>query len=223
MPLNRDSLANDSFKQQMLDEAPGEMDLMDPEKFEASRQAILAEAERTGELWVFAYGSLIWNPIIDVAEMRPARLNGHSRRFCVWAPIGRGSPECMGLWLALDEGGVCDGMALRIEREKWESETLMLWRREMISAVYRPAWLTLEMEDGPRPSCVFLANPDHGRYAHEIERDAKVKAIAHAEGSLGTCREYLDNLAEGLARAEMSDPYIEGLVADVAAAWGDAQ
>lgn len=221
MPLSRDSLANDSFKQQMLDEAPGEMTLMEEGAFEASRQAILDRAKETGELWVFGYGSLIWNPIVDVTERRLARLNGHSRRFCVWAPIGRGSPDCPGLWLALDEGGTCDGVALRLPDGKWEEETTILWRREMISGVYRPAWLTLETPDGPLPACVFLSNPGHDRYDHIISHDAQVQAIAQAKGSMGTCRAYLYDLADGLARHDLSDPYIDRLAHEVRAANAD--
>ena len=208
----------------MLDEAPGEMGLMDPDAFEASRQKILREAEKTGELWVFGYGSLIWNPIIEVAEMRPAKLSGYGRRFCVWAPIGRGSPDCHGLWLGLDrvdtdERGesVCHGQALRIERDKWDDESLILWRREMISGVYIPEWETVEIAGVPTKCCVFAANPEHERYATDVAWDDQVKAIAFAEGSLGTCRDYLYALADQLGEAKMADTYIERLVADVRA------
>ena len=217
MPLSRDSLADDSFKQKMLDEAPGEMTLMDETAFEASRQDILRKAEEAGELWVFGYGSLIWNPIVDVAEQRPARLDGHSRRFCVWAPIGRGSPDCPGLWLALDEGGSCDGVALRLPEGRWDEETLILWRREMISGTYRPSWLTVDMNGEQKPCCVFLSNPAHDRYETNIPYPDQVAAIAQSEGSLGTCRSYLYDLADGLGKHGMNDPYIERLAADVRA------
>ena len=222
MPLSRDSLANDSFRQAMLDEAPGQMTLMDADAFEASRQAMLARARETGTFWIFGYGSLIWNPIVEVAERRAARLPGHSRRFCVWAPIGRGSPECPGLWLALDEGGSCDGVALRIPEDKWDEETTILWRREMIAGVYRPAWLTLETAQGPLGCCVFLSNPAHERYSPMIAHEDKVSAIAHAEGSMGTCRAYLHDLADGLTGHGLSDPYIDRLVQDVRTERGDA-
>ena len=222
MPLSRDSLADDSFKQKMLDEAPGEMTLMEEEAFQASRRAILERAEEAGELWVFGYGSLIWNPIVEVAGRRTARLPGHSRRFCVWAPIGRGTPEHPGLWLALDEGGAgCEGVALRLPEGAWEKETTILWRREMISGVYRPAWMTLETADGPLPACVFLSNPAHERYAAVVSHEEQVKAIAGGAGSLGTCRSYLYDLSAGLARHGLADPYIDRLARDVRARAGE--
>lgn len=224
MPLNRDALRDDSFKQKMLDEAPGEMTLMDEAAFEASRRAILDKAEEAGALWVFGYGSLIWNPLVEVAERRPARLPGHARRFCVWAPIGRGTPDCPGLWLALDEApdGFCDGVALRLPHGAWEEETTILWRREMISGVYRPAWLMLETAEGPLPSCVFLSNPSHDRYAEIVPHESKIAALAQGAGSLGTCRAYLYDLAAGLREYGLSDAYIDRLECEVRAAAGEA-
>ncbi len=221
MTLSRDSLRNDSFKQKMLDEAPGEMSLMDENAFEASRRFILQKAAQTGELWVFAYGSLIWNPIIEVKDKRPARLHGYGRRFCVWAPIGRGTPECPGLWLGLDaverDNPPCEGIILRIDAEQWDEETLILWRREMISGVYIPEWLPVETEGSVKQCCVFVANPGHDRYAARISWDRQVEAISRASGSLGTCRSYLESLAVHLQEAGMSDVYIERLARDVAA------
>ena len=65
-------------------------------------------------LWVFGYASLLWNPGFEVAESRPARLNGYHRSFCMKSIHHRGTPEDPGLVLALDamEGASCDGLAL---------------------------------------------------------------------------------------------------------------
>lgn len=214
-PLTREALADDSFKQAMLDEAPGAMSLMDPEAFEASRQHILKQAETAGDLWVFAYGSLIWNPIIEVAEERRAHLDGYARRFCVWAPIGRGTPERPGLWLALDKGDGCSGVALRIEQKKWDEETRLLWRREMISGVYRPVMVPVDLGGAKAPCLVFLVNRQHDRYAHGISEAAKVEALARGAGSLGTCREYLFTLESRLKAHCLQDAYIETLASTV--------
>jgi len=85
----------------------------------------------------------------------------------------------------------------------------------MISGVYIPEWLTLDVAGKPTQCCVFVANPEHERYATDVAWQDQVKAIAYAEGSLGTCREYLFSLADNLSEADMSDAYIEKLVADV--------
>ena len=51
--------------------------------------------------WVFAYGSLLWNPIFPFAEARRANVHGLHRRFCLWSLATRGTPN------ALARGGRC--------------------------------------------------------------------------------------------------------------------
>ena len=67
-------------------------------------------------LWVFGYGSLIWNPGFPVAERRIATLEGWHRSFCMRSIHHRGTVERPGLVLALDraEGAACTGVAFRV-------------------------------------------------------------------------------------------------------------
>ena len=53
-------------------------------------------------LWVFGYGSLLWNPGIDVCEEVVASLPGWHRSFCMSSIHHRGTEEHPGLVLALD-------------------------------------------------------------------------------------------------------------------------
>ena len=81
---------------------------------EAERAASLAgllahRPDRAGGAWVFAYGSLIWNPAIHTTERRFARIHGWHRSFCLSTLAGRGSPDLPGLVLGLDRGGACAG------------------------------------------------------------------------------------------------------------------
>ncbi len=68
-------------------------------------------------LWVFAYGSLMWNPGFAVRETRPARLHGFHRAFCIYSEHYRGTPEKPGLILGLLAGGSCRGLAHRLPSE----------------------------------------------------------------------------------------------------------
>ena len=71
---------------------------------------------RCGELWVFGYGSLIWQPGFDFVEKRLATLTGYRRAFCMASIRYRGTPEAPGLVLALDRdaAGSCEGVAYRV-------------------------------------------------------------------------------------------------------------
>ena len=69
------------------------------------------------EHWIFAYGSLMWDPQVPVAETVVARADGYARSFCMRSIQYRGSVEAPGLVLGLDpcDGGACSGVALRFE------------------------------------------------------------------------------------------------------------
>ena len=56
------------------------------------------------DVWIFAYGSLMWNPGFAAAESEPAVLCGYHRRFCIVSRMYRGTPETPGLVLGLDCG-----------------------------------------------------------------------------------------------------------------------
>ena len=100
---------------------------------------MLASHEAGHDFWLFAYGSLMWNPAIRTAGYRTALLRGWHRRFCLWLVMGRGSPEHPGLMLALARGGACYGVAWRIAAEQARHELLLVWRREMFGRAIRHA------------------------------------------------------------------------------------
>src|SRR5947207_11187194 len=65
-------------------------------------------------VWIFAYGSLMWNPEMPFAERRSALLRGYHRSFCLYSRDYRGTPERPGLVVGLDRGGGCRGIAYRL-------------------------------------------------------------------------------------------------------------
>ena len=79
-----------------------------------SRRLIISDNDDVSDLWVFGYGSLIYNPIIEHSQRAIASIYGYHRRLCLWTEIGRGSPDCPGLVLSLDRGGSCKGVAFRL-------------------------------------------------------------------------------------------------------------
>src|SRR3546814_15151256 len=57
------------------------------------------------DVWVFGYGSLMWNPGFAFLERQPALLRGYHRAFCIYSEHYRGTRERPGLVLGLDRGG----------------------------------------------------------------------------------------------------------------------
>jgi cation transport protein ChaC len=167
------------------------------------------------DLWIFGYGSLMWDPAVEFNEVRQGHCRGYQRSFCLWDEGGRGSVEAPGLMLAIDEGGDCEGLAFRIEAEKLDHETFVLFRREMIAPAYRPTWLSLDTAGGPIEALGFVANHGYKNIRPGIPLHDQAKMIARAEGSLGTNFDYLSDTHERLELLGIEDLYVSDLYAAV--------
>lgn len=165
------------------------------------------------DLWIFGYGSLMWDPSVEFEEVRQAHCSGYQRSFCLWMEGGRGSEEEPGLMLAMDEGGNCGGLAFRIEAAKLDHETFVLFRREMFFSSYRPTWLGLDTEGGPIEALGFVVNHDNDKFVSGISMHDQAKMISRAEGFLGTNFDYLSNTHEHLQHLGIEDTYISELYA----------
>ncbi len=183
-------------------------------------QAMLARAPRPRRVWVFAFGSLIWNPAFRFVERRTARIHGFHRQFCLWARAGRGSPEHPGLMLSLEPGGSCSGVAYRLASRAAATELDVLWRREMFTMAYRPVWTTARTPGGPEPAIAFSANREHERYAPGLEDDAVARYLATGAGHMGRCCDYLFDTVDHLRQLGIRDRRLEALDAKVRAKVG---
>src|SRR5947209_1011807 len=125
-------------------------------------------ARAQGELWVFAYGSLMWRPGFPSLERVEARLVGAHRALCVFSFVHRGTPERPGLVLGLDLGGSCRGIAYRVSAAQRPETVAYLRRREQVTAVYReslrPIWLAGSPARGVTALC-YLVHRGHPQYA----------------------------------------------------------
>lgn len=168
------------------------------------------------DVWIFGYGSLMWNPAIKVAESRNARLKGYSPSFCLSLKIGRGSPEKPGLMLGLDEGGDCAGVAHRIAASEIDAELTVLWFREMFTGAYQARWVDAEIDGvGKRPAVTFAINKAHPRYEGVLEDEVIASRIAQGEGFLGTNREYLYHTVARLSEMGVTDGPLHSIAARV--------
>ncbi len=122
--------------------------LWSAEQRAASLAATLACRPDDGSVWIFGYGSLIWNPALNYRESCTGTLPGWHRAFCLRLTAGRGSACQPGRMLALKEGGRTTGVAYRLPDDTLEEELTLLWKREMITGCYLPTWCKLELDDG---------------------------------------------------------------------------
>jgi cation transport protein ChaC len=182
---------------------------------EASLAACLQVAPGGGDVWVFGYGSLMWNPALKLAESQPALIRGYHRWFCLEMQLGRGMPDRPGLMLGLDRGGSCQGLAHRIAGEDVQTELTILWRREMLSGAYRPIWITAQSPCGMIPVLTFVVNRRHERYAGKLPIADVVARIAGAEGHIGTNRQYLYKTVEHLDQLGICDGPMHALARQV--------
>jgi cation transport protein ChaC len=188
---------------------------LDDEQLSASLTATLARKPKGAGWWIFAYGSLLWNPLFPVAEMRVARLRGYHRRFCIWSLASRGTPEQPGLVLGLEPGGSCLGVALRLPAPLALDELHLLWRREMVVGSYTPRWVALDAEGRKLTALTFVVRRDHPQYAGRVSTEERVRTIAAAAGAFGSTADYLERTRVALIAHGIVDPYLEDLVVRV--------
>jgi cation transport protein ChaC len=167
--------------------------------------------------WVFAYGSLLWNPIFPFAEARRASVHGLHRRFCLWSLATRGKPHAPGLVLGLDRGGSCRGVVYRLPSPCAIAELQLLWRREMVTGAYEPRWLHVDCAGRRIVALSFVVKREHGQYAGHLTIEAQADVIAVACGAFGSSAYYLERTRVSLATHGVVDLYLERLAARVAA------
>lgn len=169
-------------------------------------------------LWVFGYGSLIWDPGFEPAERRLACLHGWHRSFCMWSVHYRGTAEAPGLVLALDalEGARCDGVAFRAA-EGEEAQVLHdLRTRELISEAYHERWLPLVLDDGRAVEAVtYVINHAHVQYAGRLSMAEQAAIIARSAGVRGPNRDYLDATVDHLSALGIADAELAALASRV--------
>jgi cation transport protein ChaC len=159
-------------------------------------------------IWVFAYGSLIWQPGFDFVDKRVAVLAGYRRAFCMASILYRGTPEAPGLVLALDrdEAGSCTGVAYRVPPGTAEATLEYLRARELISYAYDEARLSVRLDDGEEVEAVaFVSNRAHPQYRGGLSLDEQAEVIARAEGPRGLNSDYLLNTVESLEALGLHD------------------
>ncbi len=172
------------------------------------------------EHWVFAYGSLMWDPGFVVAECVEARLDGFSRSFCLQSVIYRGTYEAPGLVLGLDEdhAGHCVGLALRVAAPIWSETLAALRARELTTNAYYEHLMPVHLRDGRQVNAItYVMRRDHDQYAGGLSISEQARIIARASGGRGPNSDYLFNTTRHLAQIGARDENLDQLAREVEA------
>lgn len=207
----RNRLAEGTLLTALRQNPPPGVKIQSDAELDDTLRAVLSGHTGGQDIHVFGYGSLMWNPALEVVDTRVARVNGWHRKFCLHLVIGRGTPQEPGAMLALDRGGACNGLLYRIAASKVEAELRLLWRREMLAGSYRARWVWANAGGERIRAVTFVANRDHGRYIGQYPIERVACLIRTGQGSLGTAREYFDSMVRTLERLRITDAGMERL------------
>ena len=165
-------------------------------------------------LWVFAYGSLMWNPGFATPETSPARLHGFHRAFCIYSEHYRGTPKRPGLILGLLAGGSCSGLAHRLPAPAYDKVRRYLWHREIENdGVYEEVVRPIHLADGRTVAAlVYLADRKHRQFAGKLPLSRAIALVRRGRGATGTNLAYAKNTVAHLRELGLRDRALEELV-----------
>ncbi len=171
--------------------------------------------EHSGDdLWVFAYGSLMWRPGFDFLERRNARLVGAHRALCVYSFVHRGTPERPGLVLGLDRGGNCRGIAYRVAGKKRTATIDYLRAREQVTLVYRETYPAVWLDHHPQQTVhalCYMVDRGHQQYAGRLTVAQQLHYVRQGHGRSGACRDYVLDAVKELDRHGYHDEALRQL------------
>src|SRR5450830_1550166 len=178
------------------------------ERIESSLEETLRNRPNSDDIWIFGYGSLIWNPLLNFDKQEIATLQGWRRSFCLRIIAGRGSEQTPGRMLALEPGGLTEGVAFRLSAADLHEELRMVWIREMVAGSYCPPWAPVTLADGSEVhAIIFAAEPSRPQYESDSSVTTIAPLIRHAHGPYGSNAAYVFALESALAEKNLKDDY----------------
>ena len=164
------------------------------------------------DLWVFGYGSLLWNPGFEAVEQHRAKLPDYHRALCIYSWIYRGTQDNPGLVLGLDHGGSCMGLAFRVIAEKREETLAYLRARELVTDVYLEKIVSIELDDGRTVEAVtYIVDRDNQQYAPNLSVERAASLIKGASGRGGPNPDYVLSTRDHLRQLDIHDETLEAI------------
>lgn len=143
-------------------------------------------------LWVFGYGSLMWDPGFPYLEAQRARIFGFHRALCIRSVRYRGTHELPGLVFGLDRGGSCTGMGFQTDPINQREIADYLQDREMLNDIYEPSIRSIVLDDGRKvPALTFVVKRHHTSYIKNLNAHEIARIVARAKGQRGANIDYV--------------------------------
>jgi cation transport protein ChaC len=208
--ITREDIERDASRE-AIKNSPHASRLLTEEEMQHSLAKILTGWNGQDDVFVFGYGSLIWNPCMQHSGRVVGTVRGYHRRFCLWSNVYRGTPENPGLVLGLDLGGAVRGVLFRLDASVARSELELLWRREMFGGSYVARWLKADTDEGQVKAIGFVINHDSKAYAGKLTDAEVVEKLATCRGRYGSGADYLAQTAAALRAAGIEDKHLDRL------------
>ena len=195
------------------------MNQFSDEQLKDSLEKTLRQNQYPREIWVYAYGALMWAPCFEPEIKLTGTLKGWARKPCLWTLTARGSKQQPGIVFALDKAQrtSCHGLILRIAQSRLETDLLNLWRREMPAGLYKPTWLPVTAATKEIMALCFTVNNDHKLFIKGISKNDLIYAITNANGEYGTCLDYYKKTLSSLNKLGLEDNNIHELTTEAVA------
>jgi glutathione-specific gamma-glutamylcyclotransferase len=181
---------------------------LEEEDYERLTDELLKGHPLHGDLWIFAYGSLMWRPACEIEGQEIALLPGWHRKFCIRVSRWRGTPDNPGLMMALDRGGSCRAMVQRLSAKTARDRLGQLLRRECTAKEHptnRPRWVTVDTNGQRHRAIVFAVNRGSPYYSGNLSLEETATVLAKAVGHWGSGAEYLMNTVQHLENLGIHD------------------
>ena len=180
----------------------------------ATRLQALLDNRPNGPFWVFAFGSLMWNPCFEHDRCEEAVLEGWERKFHIWTSVARGTPERPGLGLCLEKAEAeCKGLVYQLLPDNEDLDWQKIWDREMVTGIYQAVWTDITLLSGEVVSALtFVVDPTHRQYAGGMDIRIMSEVIAGAAGRYGRCRDYLASTVEEMTKIGVIDTHLSELL-----------
>ncbi len=181
------------------------------EELAASLATTLKRKPPRSAWWVFAYGSLLWNPLFPFEEARPATLRADTGVSASGRSLRAAPPLNPGWCSAWIAAARVTASSIDCRRASRKTSCMLLWRREMVLGAYQPLWVTVRCGQSPLVALAFVVDRTHRQYTGKLTLGEQAEVLASAAGAFGSSADYLERTRVALITHGIVDPYLERL------------